>query len=833
MANRGMIQPAIMKRMVRKSDMPNLIPNADKDGQKRVRATIFELVGGNVNNTEVGEIDNNYNPTSFQTYQKLFTGKDNLLAVWRESTSAVLENDTDLQLVKQFQVGKFWEGVQVQQTNNKQYSQSSQDTQFIQQTIEQNITLYFEGKELKYENYFDLFVLIDRSTQFMDIQAATIYIDQMTGEVLGTEISFTSLNDKLANTGAAVNQFVQLGAAGEGAAFPAIGDNGAIIIDPFKIKNIGVDEVQIEIFCGAALTALTIFGRRTQLDDNKITAPILLQPHQMQTPIPSKITSTIGGENNYYFVEQAQPEINIFYDDWKTKIRSQYDFNAKPAYEGVIQTEKVDVEATNPKDNESTGTKRKDLWDNTWFFATTQKEVPVGAVPFITDDFTFPATMNAAIALGFSNLLYLDTQKLPIDLNTSTTFSFQSLPLIGGYANNLFLGIPIGWNNQTTRIDAKPISFFIPTTLYDFGSNAFNQDGKLPLDLFRKDTPDSSSALLGNGNITTILKFSLTDRYSVIRGGTRTIRNTKDLAQANNPDGTPRAEVELIDNSYQPENPALGNGEAFIIDFANLKVQAKGDYKITFFNKGNPVWQGIYQTRAKMTGSIREWENNLKMSFWKEANGKQVSYPQAYLEKLPQTPFPFINVDLNRRVATSIWHPTTTTGGTKTNPPHNPQIQPIEIDLASFGINVAELQSNYKSIKLIWDAKLDFEGQPPFSISTTTETYDLDLSSEKSLLNVSKAIYIGNEQVPFVACGIQVAALMRINYTIQALANLLALDTTKIRLNQIIQGGSIFDINGNQPNDITIQSTCGDAYARANLPTDISFTIRQIQFIPK
>lgn len=57
-------------------------------------------------------------------------------------------------------------------------------------------------------------------------------------------------------------------------------------------------------------------GRRVEAeDDDKITTPKLLFPYKLQVPVPSEVSKTTGGENNYYFIPEARIDVISYYDD--------------------------------------------------------------------------------------------------------------------------------------------------------------------------------------------------------------------------------------------------------------------------------------------------------------------------------------------------------------------------------------------------------------------------------------------------------------------------------------------------------------------------------------
>lgn len=128
------------------------------------------------------------------------------------------------------------------------------------------------------------------------------------------ELIFISVNDDFATSNQAIEQFLQTSAPGEGYAFPTFNgfetdENGQekpnIVLTEGLLYNNGITEIQFELFGANIFVAPLIMGRRVKAEDNKIQAPTILFPYQMETPIPSDVNKSTSGENNYYLIEEA------------------------------------------------------------------------------------------------------------------------------------------------------------------------------------------------------------------------------------------------------------------------------------------------------------------------------------------------------------------------------------------------------------------------------------------------------------------------------------------------------------------------------------------------
>ena len=167
----------------------------------------------------------------------------------------------------------------------------------------------FEGENFlpTEEDQFKTFQ-IPQETQFKKpykLEEFIITKDPESKAILSVLCVFISLEEEIAQSGQAVEQFIHLSAPGEGFAYPNIVEDEdgkqSIELDEETIKNYGITEAQVEVYGGAGISSLTIAGRKVEDEnDNKIIAPRLIFPFEMKTPQPSEITKASGGEQTFY-----------------------------------------------------------------------------------------------------------------------------------------------------------------------------------------------------------------------------------------------------------------------------------------------------------------------------------------------------------------------------------------------------------------------------------------------------------------------------------------------------------------------------------------------------
>ncbi len=613
------LDPRLIKNRIANSNIPKI----QTDKQNAYFICPFNVILGTTNSSEIGLFEENYNPADFGSFEKIFSGKDSVLTVWHNSTKATKKQDIDKFLTKEFNVGDYKKGVLVDSTTNISFSASQEDNDFISQKSIKSIVLRFEGWKPTEADIFKFYILPNSNTDnLFYISSITEFNNPQNNKIEYVEINFINLTIELAKSGRAISNYPQFSAPGEGYAFPLIQEE-ELVVDPIKLTDRPIDEVQIEFFGATIISGITIMGRRVGLikegdnwvNQNKVEAPHLLVPFKMKTPDPSDISKTSAAESNYYVIVNGSIDLLALWDDWKEQVATSYDLTKTKNYEGVIITDKVKTLKSN---NDST---KNDLW-NTYTIDYSDVIPPAQNTSFFFDkDIDFSSLRNISITtfLMFNSLFYLDTERLPISITETTTWTFKNIPIIGAFLNLLTLGLPIGWKDSDIKLPAKKLNGLIPTALYDYGANGtiISTQGALAMELFRNETGDSVGALIGTNNITTALKFELTDLIN--QNG---IKNTVDLGQ----EGT--AGWKLNQNG-RPASPQLTIKEGYAIDLINIKAIGKMDYKITAYSNGANIYSSKYQSKSKFSGATREWSNTIKLSNWTEINNKTIDYPEA------------------------------------------------------------------------------------------------------------------------------------------------------------------------------------------------------------
>ena len=166
------------------------------------------------------------------------------------------------------------------------------------------------------------------------------------------KVTFSSLNDRLADSGYSIASYVQPARAGEGYAWPLLekDSEGAIkvVIDKWRTIDVGVWGCQIKIDNTAIIHSIRLQGFPVTWDYKEIDpgngtrvgivfAPRPLFPKHFLPAVNHPLNTQLKAEDNYILVVGIQPVVD-FYQEWKENKKSAYDESVKSSFEGHIRT---------------------------------------------------------------------------------------------------------------------------------------------------------------------------------------------------------------------------------------------------------------------------------------------------------------------------------------------------------------------------------------------------------------------------------------------------------------------------------------------------------------
>lgn len=607
----------------------------------------FNITMGYITSTENGIRQNDsVNVFDYSTFQRVFTGLENVLAQWQNAYKVEKKKDNDTFLTKEYVVGKSIRGYVPQETLSASFQPTSISGDFLAEFTEETFTIH-SYDDLTEEDLFKLYIIPElKEEKWLYVtNAEKLFLPN--GELHHVEITLSTLNNQIAKTGQAIEEYVQRSAPGEGYAWPLVNKNGDVSVDLQRNKDIPVTSVQIEGAGAIAMGTIYAMGRITNRENvngskrnvfnPKIEAPRILMPLRLETAIPSPVNTRPSAETDW-LVGNMTPGLEEDYKDWKDQFQGNFDPTTRSQYEGMLRaTDKKALENSNPINE---GTRNNLLWDPNWVISVnktynTQTNALTGNELKLNGNLT----MSQILA---HNIFGLDPYTaMPMNVQQNVSWSLRNVPLIGGFLSSLTFGIPIGWQDTSIKVRMTGgVLLAIPASTKDYANVLVEQgDGvKIGLETFTDESAKNDAIEFSGIKATgSIWKAQLTHRSSkTINGNEYKFDNIyfgqthpdkdddgKDIDFGNEP----KPEKLLWDETCKPTD--RGDVSGYVIDTITSKFLGKMDYRLTLFSNNTQIWAGTYQTTSKFTGSIRDWTNAIKFSNWKVHNDVTISFPES------------------------------------------------------------------------------------------------------------------------------------------------------------------------------------------------------------
>lgn len=707
----------------------------------------FTLQLGYINNAEIGKFSSETSINSLTQFNRIFTGTDNMLARWENAYEVTRGRDKRLR--KKYKVGNWFRGYITSEVMGSNFSANSFDESFITWKNQRQLT-FVTNYDLGDKDIYKLFVLPEISGNAFWYIAPNGLIKAYSDDKkkVQTEITLIKLNGELSKTGQALEQFIQMGAAGEGYAWPVV-KNGEVTLDESKMLDTPIQEIQKEYNGVASISTFYAWGRPTytmQINgitfntfNDTIDTPRILLPFEMKTPEPSPLTTRGANETDFYVVKEAVPTFEQDFPHWKSYLE-QNKFNSLDLkkYEGFLSSVETiaAIRKTNPEAN---GQTKYTIFNNNFRVDFSNQSYYNNVSPILANSqitFKNDTTLNIAEIMSHNVFLTDHLLTLPMSLKNNIQWNIEDIPLIGGYLSKVFLGVPVSWKNTVFRIANKPIALIVPKTICEYTQQIeSSQQIKIPLNYFGEESNDLIKDV-GVSSVSTNIKVTLTDNFSKTNEyGIKSFYKTAMLTEKNG-NGTPQV---LWDATCKPEPPT---GAGFVIDAVIDKAISKSKTRLSCFSNGHEVWQGSYNTKSLYTGNIRDWATIVKMSDWKIDKMDSVAWPHIIN---PISPNEFVNGGVvnetpvkpeNFKLPISLLHnatfllyengstiaPQTTSRKTFTNDNY------VSMDLPDNITSLADLQSKYPEIT--------------FEVNGTTYTI------ETSLISTNETTIL-QSQIPF------------------------------------------------------------------------------------
>ncbi|WP_419333857.1 hypothetical protein [Spiroplasma endosymbiont of Sarcophaga variegata] len=610
------------------------------------------------------------------------------------------DNKADNFYTKEVKVGKYWDAYMIDDRSSIQFGEAKFEQVFTQQSTERKYTLLIldeDADKLNINDYYNFYTVFNdrglnigggdinsapQDRQWLYPSNVINYYSPYDGSFLWQEITFSSINDKISNSGLAVRQFIQTSAPGEGYCFPKITydeklNKGIVELDEVLLKDPGVRAMAVKFYGNPIFFDMPVIGRpiiKGEFNKKVMNSRDLLMYNMYPAP-PDKINTYASPEVSWYNIQGIQPTIITGYKDWKEHIQSMSDFWIEKNNEGMVITDKASSTATNPtvgttiKEENSNS---KPYWSKSWMITPpNQVKVNSGTVNNIIStqassyfrrkdefgntigsvqiEYNKMGSCNVWDILNMNNFINRQITVLPLNYTQKLVFNPFTIPAIGKFLNFVSFGIPWDWiGNLTITQDDKWPNFpwlngFMSANVYSFYNDAFWGDksagkGYLPFEIFREQGNDKIGAIFGANATSLGFTTLLTDKIQgnvLEKDGKPTERitystyNLKQLNPKTNRIYLINEETKAVDaqtsvSDSEKDNDCEflqtpdGTNCSYIIDMFSIQALYKGNFEIIFY-ADNPY--------------TNNEEDYLRLSVW-SFRGKTKSVLNNYLRDM-------------------------------------------------------------------------------------------------------------------------------------------------------------------------------------------------------
>ncbi|KAF0852118.1 hypothetical protein [Spiroplasma poulsonii] len=608
------------------------------------------------------------------------------------------DNRADNFYTKEVRVGKYWDAYMIDDRSSIQFGEAKFEQVFTQQSTERQYTLLIldeDADKLNINDYYNFYTVFNdrglnigggdinsapQDRQWLYPSNVINYYSPYDGSFLWQEITFSSINDKISNSGLSVRQFIQTSAPGEGYCFPKITydeklNKGIVELDEVLLKDPGVRAMAVKFYGNPIFFDMPVIGRpiiKGQFNKKVMNSRDLLMYNMYPAP-PDKINTYSSPEVSWYNVQGIQPTMITGYEDWKKDMESRYNFWNQKNSEGIVITDPATTSASNStvgrnihkEDNDS-----KFYWSKSWKITPPNKvKVNSGNVDNIIStqassyfrrkdefgntvgqvqiEYNKMGACNIWDILNMNNFINRQITVLPLNYTQKLVFNPFTIPGgVGKFLNFISFGIPWGWvinQDEKTWPNFQWLNGFMSANIYSFYNDAFWSEkskgkGYLPFEIFREQGNDKVGAIFGANatslGFTTLLTDKVLGDVLHVNGelDTRTVYSTYNLKQLNPKTNriylinelvravdlqTPVSDSEKDNNCEFLQTPD-GTNCSYIIDMFSIQALYKGNFEIIFY-ADNPY--------------TNNEEDYLKLSVW-SFRGKTKSTLNNYLRDM-------------------------------------------------------------------------------------------------------------------------------------------------------------------------------------------------------
>ncbi len=572
------------------------------------------------------------------------------------------DNKADNFYTKEVKVGKYWDAYMIDDRSSIQFGEAKFEQVFTQQSTERQYTLLIldeDADKLNINDYYNFYTVFNdrglniggdinsapQDRQWLYPSNVINYYSPYDGSFLWQEITFSSINDKISNSGLSVRQFIQTSAPGEGYCFPKITYNektntSIIELDEILLKDPGVRAMAVKFYGNPIFFDMPVIGRpiiKGQFNKKVMNSRDLLMYNMYPAP-PDKINTYASPEVSWYNIQGIQPTMITGFKDWKQDMESRYDFWKQKNSEGIVITDKASSTATNPTVGTTIHTEDKNskfYLSKDWKITSPAKIKTNGGnvdniistqassyfrrkdefgntVGQVQIEYNKMGSCNFWDILNMNNFINRQITVLPLNYTQKLVFNHFTIPGgVGKFLNFISFGIPWGWvinQDEKTWPNFQFLNGFMSANIYSFYNDAFGSEnskgkGYLPFEIFREQGNDKVGAIFGANatslGFTTLLTDKVLGDVLHVNGelDTRTVYSTYNLKQLN-----PKTNrIYLINEKTRAVDAQVpvGNSEkdndceflqtpdgancSYIIDMFSIQALYKGNFEIIFY----------------------------------------------------------------------------------------------------------------------------------------------------------------------------------------------------------------------------------------------------------
>ncbi len=623
--------------------------------RNKVAVFPFIIRSGFVNLTEKGYVDRNAEPSNYGFFQKLFIGNESIIATWENSTSLIKPQNKNY-YEYDFHLGLKYFGQVIDGMYNKsiEVEDVNIDGDFMGMKYSSNITLRFNVNQ-KFANAdsnfypyeMDMFKLytipqLSLNKWYYISNVETIYNDANT-EIIMCEVTFSSLDDKLQQSGYAVEQYINYAAPGEPYAKPIIEylENGSkeIILDPNCLNVSGIKYIQIELEGANALSGVQVQGRDIVYSDTGkqiFYANKFLLPQKFVLPQNNNLSTKSTPTQNFFYFPDEMVSFT-FNQDFVKQFKEVNDSVSTVDNSGVFTLGALanwdDLHKGIHKSNNTTP--RTSIIDPVW--APLQgigwtNTYGVVDNAYVSENLTYGTNSKANEILAMNGIANMSYPTLPLSMASCKPYYLSNIPIIGGllsmFVGDAYLGSPDNGKRVANRVgyfmDADIAGMLANVKVGNDSANTIT--GRVE-SFIGAIGADNVPKYLGVGSLRTTICFKLTDVCTTYTWDNKKYENfnTEWIGQTfkkyNNDENKVLVNTDGSKTYFKSQVANfIDTDKAFIIDQITVTALTAGNIKITCYSDNmDSQWTTTVKSNGNWTGNIRDWMTVINTGGWDDS----------------------------------------------------------------------------------------------------------------------------------------------------------------------------------------------------------------------